>query len=249
MAKQFQVDTNHTLTTSLVSYWKEEDLTDFYGSNNQTGVNSPTFVAGKVNNAINFAAGSSQYSTFTRTGFPTGSSDRSLALWVNFTSLPTGDTYLFSYGTRVSNQEWGIAIRKSGTNYVLLFDRFNAGDAGTVNLISGTGTWINLIFIYNGTANTLKAYVNGTLTDTVTTGTENAGTADFGDFATRQDQGAGTFFDGKMDEVGFWSKQLSAQEITDLYHGGAGQTMIDVPSGFYSQNLDLIPPKIEVIAY
>src|SRR3990167_2469213 len=51
-AKSFQVDSGSTLTTSLVSYYKLEDATDFYGSNNLTAAGNASFVAGKVNNAV-----------------------------------------------------------------------------------------------------------------------------------------------------------------------------------------------------
>src|SRR3990167_4633296 len=51
-AKSFQVDSGSTLTTSLVSYYKLEDATDFYGSNNLTAAGNASFVAGNVNNAV-----------------------------------------------------------------------------------------------------------------------------------------------------------------------------------------------------
>jgi hypothetical protein len=43
--------------------------------------------------------------------------------------------------------------------------------------------------------------------------------------------GNSTYFPGDIDEVGIWSKALSTQEITDLYNGGAGQTMCNGTGG------------------
>ncbi len=34
-----------------------------------------------------------------------------------------------------------------------------------------------------------------------------------------------------MDEVGFWGKALTQTEITDLYNGGSGQTMVVAATG------------------
>ncbi len=44
----------------MVSYYKMEDENDYFGSNNLTKVNTPTFVSGKVGNAANFVGGSVQ---------------------------------------------------------------------------------------------------------------------------------------------------------------------------------------------
>lgn len=35
-------------------------------------------------------------------------------------------------------------------------------------------------------------------------------------------------YNGYMDEVGIWSKVLSSTEISDLYNGGNGNTMMEV---------------------
>ena len=46
--KKFTIDTNRTLTTNLVAYYKLEDVNDFWGSYNLTNYNSVQFNAGKV---------------------------------------------------------------------------------------------------------------------------------------------------------------------------------------------------------
>jgi len=51
MAKIFQVDTDGTLNTSLLSYYKLEDAKDYYGSNDLSAAGTVTYVSGKVNNA------------------------------------------------------------------------------------------------------------------------------------------------------------------------------------------------------
>ena len=50
MAKHFQVDSGGTLLTNLISYYKLDDVNDYYASNNLTNNNTVTFVTGKIDN-------------------------------------------------------------------------------------------------------------------------------------------------------------------------------------------------------
>jgi hypothetical protein len=92
MAKQFQVDTGGTLTTSLLSYFKLEAATDYYGSNDLTNHNSVTFPAGKVNNGANFLAASSQWlSKSGNLGIDGGAC--SFSFWVKVASAPSSGSF------------------------------------------------------------------------------------------------------------------------------------------------------------
>src|SRR5262249_43667119 len=44
-----------------------------------------------------------------------------------------------------------------------------------------------------------------------------------------------SFTYGAIDELGYWMKVLSSQELADLYDGGAGQTMVGSNFTFYAQ--------------
>src|SRR3990167_3161285 len=48
----WQFDTDGTLNTSLLAYYKLEDNTDALGVKNLTEAGSPTYVSGKVNNGL-----------------------------------------------------------------------------------------------------------------------------------------------------------------------------------------------------
>ena len=61
MAKHFQVDSGGTLLTNLISYYKLDDVNDYYASNNLTNNNTVTFVTGKIGNAGDFEVDSTQY--------------------------------------------------------------------------------------------------------------------------------------------------------------------------------------------
>jgi hypothetical protein len=65
-------------------------------------------------------------------------------------------------------------------------------------------------------------YLNGTLTDTFTgiSWTDAAGTC-----TTQIGSIYGTvyYFNGKIDEIGAWTRLLTSTEITELYNLGAGK--------------------------
>jgi hypothetical protein len=222
MAKQFQVDTGGTLTTSLASYFKLEDATDFYGSNNLTNVNTATFVSGKVNNALNVVRASSQYLTKSSpTGLPTGATARTYNFWVNFASLVATETVIGHGATTAGNR--AVFLYFNTTNVSV--DQFGADDGGIAHGMS-TGTWYMMTFTYPGAGSTWTIYKNGSSLGTVNPGATPNTQSAFFEIGRRSD--ISQYSDAAIDEVGVWAKVLSSTEISDLYNGGSGQTMIDV---------------------
>src|SRR4051812_43285995 len=97
--KVFQVDTGGTLTTSLLSYYKDEgDSTDFYGSANGTDT-SITYSSwnGKVTQGAGFG-GSSKIDLGSNFSFERTDSF-SVAFWLKTTA--TGDNAVIGRGTSV----------------------------------------------------------------------------------------------------------------------------------------------------
>lgn len=96
------------------------------------------------------------------------------------------------------------------------------------------GTWVHLVFTYDGSATTggIKAYVNGSDDDRnhwksagFGTGTSTSNSDPFLIGAAKANHGVlaggnqGTF-DGKIDEVSYWGKAISASEVTEIYNSG-----------------------------
>ena len=86
LGKRFQVDTAGTLTTGIISYYKLEDSTDFWSTNNGTATNV-TFSTGKVNNSGTSSVNTgrieiSQSATLHPTQF-------SISCWFNSTNVAT----------------------------------------------------------------------------------------------------------------------------------------------------------------
>jgi hypothetical protein len=80
-------------------------------------------------------------------------------------------------------------------------------------------TWYHVVFTQSGT--TKSIYVNA---GTPTTATATYTGAQTGEvmWIGVDHGGASNFFDGTMDEIGFWGKALSDDEVTALYNSGNG---------------------------
>jgi hypothetical protein len=224
-SKTFQVDTNKSLNVGLESYYKLEDTYDYYGSNNLTNNGGATFGAGKVNNGVDFgSSNTTKYlSIASPTGLPTGAGARSIAFWFKTpASLVYARDVAVGYGTASTGQ--GFEISYIGTTAPDLFvDIYNGG--GGVSYTWSADTWYHVVVTYSGSGTNAIGYVNGTsLGNIALGGTPNTGVGSGMQIGRRATTGD-SYLDGKVDEVGIWSKALSTTEISDLYNGGAGQTM------------------------
>lgn len=219
MAKVFQVDTGPTLTTNLISYWKQEDLTDFFSTNNQTGVGSPTFTAGKagLSNALTLN-GSSQYTTIPSGVLP-HQQNMAIALW--FKMNTTGVFYLGGETGGGNNFyfDWNNNLTDRLTWNKLVGSNFTISYAWTHDT-----NWHLLILNHNSVSGMEMFLDNvsvGTNANTTAPGATSA-VMELGSYS-----GLNSPLNGQIDEVGFWSKTLSSTERTDLWNGGAGQTMVE----------------------
>lgn len=220
-----------SLTDNLISFWELEEASgnrnDSHGANHLTDNNTVTQSAGKVGNAAHFAAASSEYlNRADNASLSVGDIDFSLCAWVYLDSKPgfKGDIV----GKHDSDDlEYDIRWH-NGT------DRFEfriAGGTGPVNGQSitansfgapSTVTWYFIVAWHDSVANTINIQVNDGTVDNV------AFTFGSYDSAAPFRIGALTdfseYFDGRIDQVGFWKRILTAAERTELYNSGAGRS-------------------------
>jgi hypothetical protein len=222
MAKHFQIDTGGTLTTSLAHYWKLDEAAgttrvDFVGSDNLTDTNTvgQGTGVGSTGNAALFTRTSNQnLAHATATDLEINSADWSLALWVKTTNAAT---YQVPIGKWTNS--WLIDLNGSkldfyingGSTYVTTTGSLSSNTWYFIYVYYKHGTGIG-ISINNGTANTASY-----------TGSSNSGSDTF---YVGRDQSVSDNWDGLICQVGMWNKVLVAQELTDLYNSGNGQTMI-----------------------
>lgn len=233
-AKSFSPDTGSSLTTSLSSYWSMEgNSNDAKGSVNGTDTNA-TYSSGngKITQGVGFG-GNGKIAFGDNFSFERTDSF-SVSFWMK--STDTGDRALIGRGATVlahTGKGWFIH-QVNGLIYFTL----NSGGSYQANEFQTSqsavdvhdGSFHHVVVTYAGTSNEAgtKIYVDGT-SRTLTTDANtlsativNAVNATIG--AQSADANPWT---GAIDEVGIWTKVLSATEVTDLYNSGSGNAYIE----------------------
>lgn len=223
----FTVDISGTLTTSLISYWKLSDSAghraDSKGSNNLTNFNTVTSVAGKVGNASSFSSASSQYLGISdNASMSTGGIDFTISAWVNISDDSTR-VIASKYDDTGTTKEWRLIYKASVKKFA--FSTTDSGNTVT-EIIADTptpitlGSWYFVVAWRNQSSGTINVQVNnGTVYSLAASAPVDTSAA----FKVGWSHST-TWWNGKIDEVGWWKKVLSTQERTDLYNAGTGST-------------------------
>jgi hypothetical protein len=229
MAKVFQVDTGGTLLTSLVSYFKMDDINDAVGANHLTNYNTVTFGASAINGNCAIFNGSNNY---LRRANPlsTATTNISMFMWIYLSSTVEKGGF-FSNGGYTGSAWNGYALGVGdNTDSMDFTGNYLVGLAHgvlakTFGSIGGSG-WRFVGMTRDAT--TWRGYCDNNLLGATFTASPNTpmnhvtfGAANL-DYAPYP-----RYSNAKVDEMGFWNKVLSTQERTDLWNGGAGQTMVD----------------------
>ena len=232
----FLVDNAGTLATNLISYWKLDETTgnriDSKGSNNLTVTNGVSYAGGKMGNSV----------AFTAVG---GAEDRVSQQYLQINdnaTISAGDTnFTFAGWVYMGRKDKNMSIVAKGDSgaanefnlrYTLGSDRFefwvHNGSALTSIFANNFGspsinTWYYVVAWHDATNNQLGIQINnGTANTSSYSGAVQDNTSRFlvGTWQDTPDQE----WEGRIDELGFWRKVLSAQEKADLYNNGAGNT-------------------------
>src|SRR3989338_1259097 len=244
----FNPDTNKNLTTNLVSYWKMDEssgnIADSKGSNTGTPTGT-SVVAGKLSNGRSFD-GASYISMGTGSSLAFGTGSFSFGGWIK-----TSDSG--NYKTIISKtaSNGGATVRyynrieaSTGSFHASIADGTNEAN---INCGSGfaDGNWHYVMTVVNRTSQLMINYVDGiSRCNTTISSIGNVNSAQ--DFRVGILGTQGYYFIGTIDELGVWSKDLSPQEISDLYNSGYGNiylgggndgtpTGTSVVDGFYGK--------------
>ena len=203
---------------NIISYWKmDNNANDSVGSNNGTPT-SVTFSTG--NGKINEGAGGMTTASKIQVAdnaslSPT--SEISISCWVNISSsgnyhtfVAKGNVAQYIFRVEAPTGKYELYLKLGGTLRVVR----------STSTIS-TGTWVHLVATYDGS--TMTMYVNGTSEGTASfSGSIGTGSAVLGIGHDITDGGSNVHMLGAIDEVGMWSRALTAGEVTSLYNGGTG---------------------------
>lgn len=227
--------THPTLSTNLIAYWRLEEAS---GTRNATvgGVNltenggTISGVAAKQGNGADFEQSSSQYLANTSSNFVSaiGAGAFSWSGWIRSESISgnqvTHGAGLFANVASEADGSSQIAMRADGKLVFKKFTGTNRSYKTDAAVCSALSTWFHIAFTYSGSGTDISSiYVNDALTAATDDGNAASGWGSGTFIGAQWASGVGGYsYDGIIDEVGLWSKVLSAQEITALYFAGAG---------------------------
>lgn len=217
---------NATLSTDLLSYYKLADINDSVGANTLTN-NSATFVAGKIGNGVDVA--SSAWLNLGVHNLAPLDRDWSCSGWFKASAMSGTDKYVFSMMN--TGSDWIRVHLFSASGYL----SFSCDDGtNPTTLISSTtafddNAWHFFVVTRVTSTNTWKLYVDNVLIGTDTSTDTSVDSTDemligAGWNATPPGGTPRFFFDGLIDEMGFWEKTLTVSEVSDLWNAGAGLT-------------------------
>lgn len=222
------------LFDNLIAYYKLDgncrDSVNIYD-----GIpNNITFVDGKIGKCVQ-TNGNSQYISLLNEVSVKGRTQVSYSGWCFIESTLSNEFYII---TEIANSD-GYTRATFGVSADLLpfagVRTVATGDNGSFQKVTGTspmstGTWYFLCGVFDLANGNITLYVNG-----VSVGSLNVTASSFvnaNPYRIRifefESSGSGNV---RVDEVGIWSKALSAAEVSELYNNGAGKTYSTGTSG------------------
>jgi hypothetical protein len=224
-----------SLLTNLDHYWKLDEAAasdaavDAVGSETLPASNNPTATGGKLNGGRGFSAAFSRSLISPSGTLNPGDTDFTFQAWVYLTDKTVIRTILSKWATVSFVPNYTFIM-----GYANTLDRYfwevtpdgTTGSAGGVAAdnfgIPAALTW-HLVHAWHDSINNLIGIsVNAGAADTVSYSTGCfSNTSARIEFGSNEHASTG-FWEGIIDEVGFWSRVLTSGERTALYNGGAG---------------------------
>ncbi|RLC40566.1 MAG: hypothetical protein DRH44_08365, partial [Candidatus Coatesbacteria bacterium] len=218
----------------LVGYWKfdEGSGTSAYDSsgqgNNGTLVNGPSWVDGKIGDALKFDGSNDYVSTPLNIDQSGSSQGVTMVAWVYPTSTSSGRHEMISSDN--GGYDWSL-LREGGTWYV-----FTGENTRSTGFSVDLNQWQHVVAVFiPGTG--VKFYKNGQET---TISYISYDTSD-GNIRIGCRSGGGEYFGGIIDEVAIYKRVLSDSEIQLLYHC---IYEIDIPYFFYTLEEEAASPSL-----
>ena len=210
------------LLTDLISYWKLDEASgnavDAHGTNTLTDNNTVTSAAGIIGTARQFTRTNTEsLSISSNASLQTGPISYTFAGWVYWDSTANTQGIVAKDGG--GGREYVLQMELDAQISLYVFG--SPGVYKSVTVLKPTATaWHFFACGVNLDTNTINIQIdNGTVTSTSLAGftVGAAGTADFA-----IGNASGSTFDGRIDELGFWKRVLTSDELTQLYNAGAG---------------------------
>lgn len=213
------------LTTNLRAFFSEHaNSNDSLATYNGTNVNSPTYTAGNLGNALTLASASSQYASMPNGVLPFGTNVYTVNIWLKITTLPASGTGMsLSMTARTGQGLLLYAFNNAGT-YAITHSKPNVVDLNyTWTADTNWHMWT-----FTGDGSGMATYKDGNATPVATNAnTSNivapsTDTIEFGAYRSGGSIQAGWYMEGQMQLIGVWDRAITTTEISQLWNGGAG---------------------------
>ena len=213
------------LTSQLVGLWHLDEasgsstVTDSSGNGNTGTVVSGTTLntTGKVGTAATFNGSTGFIKIPNSATLDTNPTQLSIAAWAQ---TLTTNTYKIIYSAGNAGSHSAQVWINGGTA-----ELFGNNTTLTSSKSVADGAWHHIVGVFNGTTGML--YVDGSLINSATMSISALGAYDNqigGQCAGLGSTSCNALWNGSIDEVGVWSRALSATEVTQLYQRGANRT-------------------------
>jgi hypothetical protein len=208
------------LLNSLISYWKLDEASgtrnDSVGTNHLTDATSTGSTTGVIGNAALFNGSSNTIVHPDNSTLQVAAGvDFTFQAWVKLNAA--GDDFIICKYDG-SNADYYLAYNNASSL------GFQFGDLTTVAQVGAaapTGVWRHLVGWYDHTDQKYRLRLNDTTTFVSSATSARVSTTAQLQVGSIGIPGSG-WWNGGLDEVGFWKRILTAAEITALYNGGAG---------------------------
>jgi hypothetical protein len=201
-----------------VSWWKaENNANDSIGANHGTLHGAVGYTTGKAGQAFSFDGSAAQYISIPSSPSLNISGDHTVSFWVRPNALPTSG-YAYPVVSKWANgiEHKQVQINASGTiTYFLYGTTAASGVTSTATL--QPGVWSHVVATYDGAA--MKIYINGARDASTPANNDvgdGAGTLYLGYNPDAAFAGGEAYFNGLLDEVGWYNRALSQEEVSAL---------------------------------
>ena len=212
------------LTDDLVSYWKLDETSgtraDSHGSNDLTDNNTVGYGTGKISNGADFEQGNGDESLSIADASQSGldiTGDMSFSMWIKIESYPGPSMVpLGKPGAYITVLDY------NNFSFVVYDASSNATSYTDPSVYTAGSNWYHIVGVYDSSTPSMTIYLNGS------DGSATQNSADASSIANTANpfylgaNGTTNEFDGIIDEVGIWSRQLTSDEVTELYNSGDG---------------------------
>lgn len=191
--------------------------TDSTGNGNTGTVTSATYTSsGKINGGYDFDGSNDYIDIDGIQTYVKKTEDYTVSLWFKADTPNDSGGVIFQSGTGATDRN---VIRLAGNSLVgnIYTGSWINNNIGSTSF-TDTSSWHHIVMIRDSSSNSVTVYLD----DSLITGNDNNGGASSSGAIIGANTGTSNHFNGKIDEIGIWSRKLISSEVTQLYNSDAG---------------------------